>query len=99
MGAGLWPQGAALGACGRLCVGFRHWRWLGCHFGGLVVFVNCCDEYGNCRQGRDCPVRIANASKPLVSKRLLRRFFYWLLIAMLGLIWMAFVVAVVATYA
>jgi hypothetical protein len=19
--------------------------------------VNCCDEYGNCRQGRDCPVR------------------------------------------
>lgn len=20
--------------------------------------MNCCDEYGNCRQGRDCPVRI-----------------------------------------
>jgi len=19
--------------------------------------MNCCDEYGNCRQGRDCPVR------------------------------------------
>lgn len=19
---------------------------------------NCCDEYGNCRQGRDCPVRV-----------------------------------------
>jgi hypothetical protein len=19
---------------------------------------NCCDDYGNCRQGRDCPVRI-----------------------------------------
>lgn len=99
MGAGLWPTRAALGACGWLCVGLWHWRWLGCHFGGLVVFVNCCDEYGNCRQGRDCPVRIANASKHLVSKRLLRRFFYWLLIAMLGLIWMAFVVAVVATYA
>jgi hypothetical protein len=21
--------------------------------------VNCCDAYGNCRQGRDCPVRAA----------------------------------------
>lgn len=20
--------------------------------------MNCCDDYGNCRQGRDCPVRI-----------------------------------------
>ena len=19
--------------------------------------MNCCDDYGNCRQGRDCPVR------------------------------------------
>jgi hypothetical protein len=21
--------------------------------------MNCCDEYGNCHQGRDCPVRQA----------------------------------------
>ena len=21
--------------------------------------MNCCDEYGDCRQGRDCPVRQA----------------------------------------
>jgi hypothetical protein len=61
--------------------------------------MNCCDEYGNCRQGRDCPVRIAHASEFLLSKRLFRRFFYWLLIAMLGLLWMAFVAIVVATYA
>ena len=20
--------------------------------------TNCCDDYGNCRQGRDCPVRV-----------------------------------------
>lgn len=20
--------------------------------------TNCCDDYGNCRQGRDCPIRI-----------------------------------------
>jgi len=61
--------------------------------------MNCCDDYGNCNQGRDCPVRIAHASKPLFLKRLFRRFFYWLLIAVLSLLWMAFVAIVVATYA
>jgi hypothetical protein len=61
--------------------------------------MNCCDEYGNCRQGRDCPVRIARAAQPLMLKRLLRRFFYWLLIAVFGLLWLAFLVAIVATYA
>ncbi len=33
--------------------------------------MNCCDDYGNCNQGRECPVRIAqaeaNKDKPLVS--------------------------------
>lgn len=24
--------------------------------------MNCCDEYGNCNQGRDCPVRAARNS-------------------------------------
>jgi len=61
--------------------------------------MNCCDEYGNCTQGRDCPVRIAGSLQPSKSKRLLRRFFYWLLIAVFGLLWMAFVAFVVATYA
>jgi hypothetical protein len=65
----------------------------------MVVVVNCCDDYGNCNQGRDCPVRIARASQPLFSKCLFRRFFYWLLIALLSLLWMAFVAIVVATYA
>jgi hypothetical protein len=67
--------------------------------GRLVVVLNCCDEYGNCTQGRDCPVRIARPLQPSTSKRLFRRFFYWLLIAILGLLWLAFLVAVVATYA
>ncbi len=65
----------------------------------MVVVLNCCDEYGNCRQGHDCPVRVARSLQPSTSKRLLRRFFYWLLIAILGLLWMAFVAFVVATYA
>ena len=25
--------------------------------------MNCCDEYGNCNQGRDCPVRKALAEE------------------------------------
>ena len=61
--------------------------------------MNCCDEYGNCRQGRDCPVRVARAPQPLTFKRLLRRFFYWLLTAILGLLWLAFLVTCVYLYA
>lgn len=61
--------------------------------------MNCCDEYGNCRQGYDCPVRIARTSSPSILERLLRRFSYWLLIAILGVLWLAFLVAIVATYA
>lgn len=25
--------------------------------------MNCCDEYGECRQGRDCPVRVARIGR------------------------------------
>ncbi len=39
MGAGLWPHRASLGARGRLCAGLCHWRWLGCHLGGMVVVM------------------------------------------------------------
>jgi hypothetical protein len=61
--------------------------------------MNCCDEYGNCTQGHDCPVRVVGTSQPSISERLLRRFSYWLLTAILGLLWLAFLVAVVAAYA
>ena len=54
--------------------------------------MNCCDEYGNCRQGRDCPVRVAYTVQPLILKRLFRRFFYWLLTAIIGLLWLIFLV-------
>jgi hypothetical protein len=26
--------------------------------------MNCCDEYGNCRQGRDCPIRRDQPTDP-----------------------------------
>jgi hypothetical protein len=61
--------------------------------------MNCCDEYGNCTQGRDCPVRIARALQPSTSKRLLRRFFYGLFIAILGVLWLALLVACTYAYA
>jgi hypothetical protein len=61
--------------------------------------MNCCDEYGNCRQGRDCPVRIARASQPFVLKRLFRRFFYGLFIAILGVLWLALLVVFTYAYA
>jgi hypothetical protein len=32
--------------------------------------MNCCDEYGECRQGRDCPVRKAPAKVAKVKQRL-----------------------------
>jgi len=25
--------------------------------------MNCCDEYGNCNQGRDCPVRVKRVAE------------------------------------
>ena len=61
--------------------------------------MNCCEKYGECNQGRDCPLRVSYTMQPLTFKRLFGRFFYWLLIATLGLLWMAFVAIVVATYA
>ena len=61
--------------------------------------MNCCDDYGNCRQGRDCPVRVARAAQPSTSKRLFGRFFYWLLTAMFGLLWLAFLLYCAYVYA
>lgn len=27
--------------------------------------MNCCDEYGDCRQGRDCPARVAKVKRTM----------------------------------
>ena len=54
--------------------------------------MNCCDEYGDCRQGRDCPVRVAKVAHigrkdyakepypPSPAPRYLKHLAKWLLI-------------------
>lgn len=61
--------------------------------------MNCCDEFGNCRQGCNCPVRVAKVGQryprypqpPFVPylNRQLRSLAKWMLLALFGwLIWM-----------
>ena len=32
--------------------------------------MNCCDDFGDCRQGRDCPVRTQGAKVANVGRRI-----------------------------
>jgi hypothetical protein len=70
--------------------------------------MNCCDENGNCNQGRDCPVRVAKVGQklhgpellpPSVWRYQLKRLAYWVLMAILGMLWLAFLVACTYAYA
>ncbi len=56
--------------------------------------MNCCDDFGNCNQGRDCPVRVARIGQrmktvdplpPSIWRDQLRRLGYWVLMAVIGL--------------
>jgi hypothetical protein len=56
--------------------------------------MNCCNDFGDCIQGRDCPVRVAKykpvmmAADPLppsVWRDQLKRLGYWVLMAVIGL--------------
>ena len=66
--------------------------------------MNCCDEYGNCRQGRDCPVRIERVRQAKERldrdanpwRRQLRHLAKWMLAAYLLLIYMAMLAAAVS---
>lgn len=60
--------------------------------------MNCCDEYGNCNQGRDCPVRVAKVKQryakypegkyvPYLTRQL-KALAKWMLLALVAwLIW------------
>ena len=65
--------------------------------------MNCCD--GDCHQGRNCPLRVAKVGQklhgpellpPSVWRYQLRRLAYWVLMAILGMLWLAFLVACAA---
>lgn len=45
--------------------------------------MNCCDEYGNCNQGRDCPVRKAQAEASSAQDE---RYLPWISDAGLGML-------------
>ncbi len=56
--------------------------------------MNCCDEYGNCNQGRNCPIRVARIGQrmktadplpPSSWRDRLRRLAYWVMMALIGL--------------
>ena len=59
--------------------------------------MNCCDEYGDCNQGRDCPARVARVGRrdyareelpPTTWRRQVRALGYWVGLALLGwLVW------------
>ena len=57
--------------------------------------MNCCDDYGNCNQGPNCPVRVAKVKQrypkypdgkyqPYLNRHL-KALAYWMLMALIGL--------------
>ena len=68
--------------------------------------MNCCNEYGDCRQGRDCPARVAKVKQRIPKhaqplrpgftwRRNVRRLAEWMLITIVLLNAAAIVVACV----
>jgi hypothetical protein len=55
--------------------------------------MNCCDDFGNCNQGRDCPIRVARIGQRMKSadpmptsiwRDQIRRLAFWMLVAVIG---------------
>lgn len=59
--------------------------------------MNCCDDYGKCTQGRDCPIRVAKIGQKMKSadplppstwRQQIRYLAEWVLIAIIGVVWL-----------
>ena len=59
--------------------------------------MNCCDDYGNCTQGRECPARVAKAKPVMMAadplppsawRCQLKKLAYWVLLGVLGVLWL-----------
>jgi hypothetical protein len=70
--------------------------------------MNCCDDFGNCRQGPNCPVRVAKykpvmlAADPLppsIWRQQLRYLAEWVLLGIVGVVWLTFLATCVYFYA
>ena len=64
--------------------------------------MNCCNDFGDCNQSRDCPARVAKAKPvmraaeplpPSIWRYQLKKLAYWMLLAILGILWMGFLAA------
>jgi hypothetical protein len=70
--------------------------------------TNCCDDYGNCNQGPNCPVRVARIGQRMKSadplplsvwRDQLRHLAEWMLLGIVGVVWLTFLAACVYFYA
>jgi hypothetical protein len=51
------------------------------------IKLNCCDDYGNCRQGRDCPIRKSRVKREIRGLAAVVGVFAMLFVC--GLWWLA----------
>ena len=68
--------------------------------------MNCCDEYGECNQGRNCPARAAKVAKvgrryqtqeelpPTLWRLYVKHLAKWLLILCVGVLIMALLMSI-----